>query len=202
MKHPYLIGKVFNRLTVIEYIGGSHNKYKYKCQCSCENTTTVCASHLTRGLIQSCKCLLSETTSKNKKIHGLSKTKEYKAWFSMLQRCTNKTHFLYATYGFRGITVCKQWLDFISFHKDMGICPEYHSLERIDNDKGYSKENCKWATKLEQANNTRRNHKLTFKDKTLSIAAWARETGIVVQTIHARLIYGWSVERTLTENIN
>lgn len=88
--------------------------------------------------------------------HGMAGTPIYQIWASMIQRCTNSKDKDYKDYGARGITVCKEWLKFEAFFSDMGHRPEGRSLDRRENDKGYSKDNCRWATAVEQANNRRK----------------------------------------------
>jgi hypothetical protein len=98
--------------------------------------------------------------------HGLSNTPEYEAWHSMKQRCDNPNHKYFVYYGGRGITYCSQWSDFTNFFADMGSRPSpEHTLERIDNDKGYAPDNCKWATMVEQNNNKRTRYSVVPKRK-------------------------------------
>ena len=136
--------------------------------------------------------------------HGESwRTSEYWIWQAMIQRCVNPTSKNYYKYGARGISVCEQWRSsFVCFLSDMGRRPPSHSLDRIDNDGHYCKENCRWATLKVQANNTRWNKVLTIRDQTKTVAQWADEFGIKANTITFRLRRGWSPERAVTEPID
>ncbi len=113
----------------------------------------------------------------------------------------NKGVVHYKYYGERGISYDPRWEKFENFYADMGDRPAGMTIDRIDNNKGYSKENCRWATLKEQANNTSRNHKIKFQGKTQTLTQWAEEVGINRRTIGARLKLGWSVERTLTSPV-
>ncbi len=133
--------------------------------------------------------------------HGKSKTSEYKSWAGMKERCCRPNHPAYKNYGARGITVCDRWLEsFENFLEDMGSKPTAeHSIDRVDNSKGYSPENCKWATNLEQGNNTRRIHFISYKGETKSLRAWARESKVKLSTFSQRFYtYKWSFEQCLT----
>ena len=116
----------------------------------------------------------------------------------MRGRCNNPTHQAWPNYGGRGITVCPEWDDFAVFIKDMGERPDGLTLERIDNNQGYSPDNCKWATHKEQFSNTRTNHNLTFAGRTQTITQWQEELGFKKTLINNRIRRGWSVERALT----
>ena len=133
-----------------------------------------------------------------KKTHGRWRDKVYQVWGSMRARCNNPTHKAWRNYGGRGITVCPEWDDFAVFIKDMGERPDGLTLERIDNNQGYSPDNCKWATRKEQLSNTRTNHNLTFEGRTQPIVQWQRELGFKKTLINNRIKRGWSVERALT----
>jgi hypothetical protein len=138
-------------------------------------------------------------THKTHQYHGMSNLPEYQVWADMKARCGNPKHRQYKNYGARGIAVCAQWTEFATFIKDMGLRPTAsHSIERLENDKNYCKENCIWATQKQQNRNTRQNHHLTFNGKTLSIAEWVEITGINRATLCHRLSLRWSVEKTLT----
>jgi hypothetical protein len=116
----------------------------------------------------------------------------------MKRRCENPRSHAYGDYGGRGIKVCDRWKTFENFISDMGERPEGMTLERIDVNGNYTPENCRWATTLEQNGNRRTRRLLTLRGKTQSMTEWARETGIDVNVINARLRRGWSDEKTLT----
>lgn len=132
--------------------------------------------------------------------HRLSGTPEYGSWVEMRRRCYDPKNHNYPNYGARGITVCQRWFEFLAFLEDMGTRPtRAHTLDRIDNDLGYNKENCRWATKREQSQNRACCEKIEYQGRKLCVADWAKELGLRSVTIHARLNrYGWSVERALS----
>ncbi len=120
----------------------------------------------------------------------------------MKQRCYNPQHTYFAMYGGRGITIAEAWLtSFQTFLSDMGERPLGHTLERIDNNGPYCKENCKWVTRRAQAQNRRNNRPLTHNGETLVISEWARRLGFSKQTIRDRIAAGWSTEKALTEPV-
>ena len=132
-------------------------------------------------------------------IHGMSYSKEHNTWKGIKARCYIESATGYKNYGGRGITVCKRWrIDFLNFFNDMGKCPEGFSLERTNNNKGYSKANCKWATKSEQVRNKRNTVKLTFKGESLIIPDWAKIIGIDANTLYRRRLRGWTTKEILT----
>lgn len=128
-------------------------------------------------------------------------TSEYSTWSSMLSRCNNKNHRAYASYGGRGITVCEDWAQsYPSFLRDMGRKPSpSHSLERIDNSRGYEPGNCRWATMREQSNNRRSSQFLSAFGRSQTKAMWAREFGLSPEMLHNRLRNGWPLEEALTK---
>jgi hypothetical protein len=132
------------------------------------------------------------------KYNGRTKTPEYSVWSNMRSRCTNPRRPDFAYYGGRGISYDPAWEDFATFVSDMGSRPTNSQLERRDNSASYSKANCFWATRVEQANNRRNNATVTYQGRTQTIAQWARESGITDRTLWMRLNkLGWPIERAL-----
>jgi len=119
--------------------------------------------------------------------HNMHTSKVYKTWCSMIARCNpdNKKDAKY--YSERGITVCDEWRTFANFYADMGERPEGMTIERIDNNKGYSPENCKWSTRKEQNRNMRSNRMIQFNGISMCITDWAKKLGITPQGLGARL---------------
>ena len=194
-----ITGLKFNKLTVIGFYKTINGASYWNVKCDCGNKKALVRYAITgKRPTKSCGCILMETPPR--KTHGLSKTVEYKTWKKMRGRCFNKLDKRYSYYGKRGIVVCKRWELFENFFKDMGPKPsKTHSIDRIDNNGPYSKENCRWATKTEQAGNKRNNIVVKFNGKTKCLAAWARETGISQSLLKYRLRAKWGVERMLTE---
>lgn len=173
------------------------------CACSCGTFRVVRGSLLRKGLTQSCGCFHREQMAevgRSSRTHGESHGfAEYRIWHGMLGRCENPSDKAYPNYGGRGITVCERWHVYENFLADMGRRPsEDHSLDRRENDKGYSPDNCRWATTVEQAENKRSTHTLTFRGETKTLTRWARELGIRATTLLDRLDRGWPVEEAVT----
>jgi len=130
------------------------------------------------------------------KTHGMSYTRPYKIWEQMKSRCKNPKAAFYQHYGGRGIRVCDEWKGFQMFWYEMkkGYAPHL-TIDRIDNDGNYCKENCRWATMKEQHNNTGRHRFIKYKDITRNLTQWCEELGLREQTIRRRIdSYGWSVK--------
>lgn len=129
-------------------------------------------------------------TPVTKDFHGLTESRPYRIWKGMIVRCTNQRNHAFPYYGGRGITVCERWRSFSNFIEDMGFPETHHTIERIDNNAGYFKENCRWATRKEQERNKRSTKWLTVGDKTMPVIAWAEEIGVKPNSIYHRLYRG------------
>ena len=168
------------------------------CRCDCGNEKEVRLNSIRTGHTKSCGCLKSCLKIGLLKKHGMKPDPIYACWRDMKQRCFNKNHKNYNIYGGRGITVCKRWMKFENFYKDMGKRPKKKSIDRIDTNGNYCFKNCKWSTSLEQNRNRRNNVNLTYKGETKIIAEWARTIGVTRAAITARLKLGWSVEKAVS----
>mgnify|MGYP003558868412 CR=1 FL=1 len=187
MRKIDLTGQIFSRLTVIGAAPSRQGLAQWLCKCICGKEKIIMAAALKGKKTRSCGCLQIELTSARSKVinrtHGATAnrrpTTEWAAWMSMKDRCNNPNHRYYGHYGGRGIKISDEWLVFTQFLADMGNKPDpTYSLDRIDNNKGYCKENCRWASRLQQSNNTRRNRNVTMSGKTQSVSMWKAELGV------------------------
>lgn len=199
-------GDRFYKLVVVDetkpYInpasGQKCRKFIFKCDCGV--ITEAVLSEVTRGRKKSCGCLVKETTTARSTKHGQTKygniPPEYRSWHGMKTRCINPNNKDWANYGGRGITICEKWINsYENFFNDMGEKPSpFHSIDRIDNNKGYSPDNCRWATNIEQANNMRRNVKVTIDGVTFNKYQWCNKIGINYSAFKHRIKKGWSIE--------
>ena len=143
---------------------------------------------------------MSKVRNTHGESHGVNRTKEYRSWAGIITRCTNTRHKRYYEWGGRGISVCDRWRKYENFLSDMGRAPStQHSIDRKENDKGYYKENCRWSTPKEQANNTRRNRIVNYNEQEYTLSELCSEFGFNYKLIAARLGSGWSIERAINE---
>ncbi len=190
-----ITGKVFGRLTVVGFSHRYKSDYYWNCICECENTKIIKRGSLISGVTKSCGCLSKEKSTK----HNLCNTSTYNTWEGMIQRCTNHNATRYISYGEKGITVCDKWLSFEGFYEDMGLRPIGTTLDRVDNNSGYYKENCRWATKQQQDNNRSSNINITYQNKTQTLMQWSRELGINWNTLHSRIVKSkWEITKALS----
>jgi hypothetical protein len=207
MTSPILTGSKFNRLTFISKQPTNRNNHAIGIfKCDCGNTCELRLTRVVNGVTKSCGCLKKEsakTMGKSNITHGMKKTSEYRIWAGIKSRCYNPKTSQYKNYGAIGRVMSEEWKNsFVAFLRDMGKRPSNkHSVERIDNSKGYSKENCRWATSKEQTRNTNYNVNLEYNGKTKTIVDWSIDLKINQSTIRERLKSGKSIEYSLTHPI-
>lgn len=185
-----LTGRKYGKLVVIGLDGSRFGKNHWFCKCVCGKTIAVAVNNLTRGQ-SSCGCVHNEWVGNMARTHGMSRSAEYRIWNGIKNRCLNKKLLEYKHYGGRGITVCQEWAnDFNVFYKDMGDRPKGKSIERIDNNKGYNKSNCKWATTKEQSINKRCSLRVEYMGKQMALTEISDITGIKYVTLARKLKVG------------
>lgn len=190
------VGDAFGRLSTLGPSPVSDRRYRWICECDCGATKAIRADSLCIGDIVSCGCFQKEQARRIGKrcaTHGLGHSPEMSSYYAMMHRCYTETHKAFRNYGGRGITVCGRWRNNPDvFVADMGPRPsKQHSIERLDNDKGYSPENCIWALRGQQNRNSRRNVWLTIGERTMVLMDWAIECGVDYDTLANRLKRGW-----------
>jgi len=200
-----LTGQTFGLLTALAYAGhNAAHRAMWDCVCECGEKVTVRGERLRSGYTKSCGCLAKRRMATLNRTHGKSKTPLYRVWRGMIQRCedANSPHFKY--YGGRGIAVCAEWRSsFEAFERDMAAGYRAGlSIDRVDNDRGYSASNCRWATDTQQSRNRRFNRLITFEGETHCVSEWAELIGIKATTLGERLRRGWSPERALTQGVD
>jgi len=184
MKPKIFVGMVRERLTVVSLSTrtSANGSVYWNCSCSCGGTTTVRSDSFLDGRPnKSCGCYLLERNISNA-THKQSRTRTYHCWSMMKQRCLNPKVKFYPHYGGRGIAVCPEWMVFENFYADMGEMPVGLSLDRIDPNGNYCKENCRWATSKEQNNNKRELPFLDIEGVPTTMGDYIQATG---RTTHA-----------------
>jgi hypothetical protein len=198
-----LAGQRFTRWFVVGFNSVSRHKTWWLCRCDCGLEKLVDACSLRTGKSQSCGCYRSEATTRRMMKHGKAYHPLYSCWKDMLTRCYKPNHKHFKSYGGRGIKVCERWHKCANFIEDMGPKPSArHTLERIDNSKGYEPGNCKWATRIEQANNTRTCRMINLHGETRTLSSWCHQLGFGVSTIRWRMDHGMNAEEAFSQPIN
>lgn len=196
-----LTGQRFGRLVAIKRATNIKKRTMWECKCDCGRTKVVDAHSLRLGHTKSCGCLGLEMLEKGRTKHGLYKTKLYGHFEKMIDRCENKNHNNYKNYGGRGIAICDEWRHNFKAFYDWSMTNGFReglSIDRIDNDKGYSPDNCRWATQKEQMNNIRNNRRITYSGKTHTLSEWSEITGIGKSCLNSRIQDGWETDELLT----
>lgn len=197
-----LEGKRFGRLLVTSLTSTDKSRVAWECLCDCGKCVVLKTMSLTSGNTRSCGCLKSEEASRRFTKHGHShRSREYGIWSLMRDRCNNPHNKSFPYYGGRGIKVCARWDDFSAFLSDMGASPAKHTLDRIEGDKGYYPENCRWASRLEQARNRDYCRVIEYMGEKAKLVDIADRNGIPVSRVHNRLAKGWTPHRALTQQV-
>jgi hypothetical protein len=178
-----LTGHRFGKLTVQRWAFHS----QWLCMCDCGRESLVLTSNLNRGNTTSCGCVKRIVASKRATTHGLSRTLAYKTWLGIRARCLRPSHPSYSDYGGKGIGIWDEWaVSAERFIADVGQPPTLgHSLDRIDNSKGYEPGNVRWATDVEQANNKSNNRVVEWRGAKYTIAQLARKIAAECNINHA-----------------
>lgn len=203
-KTKNITGEKFGKLTAIKPIGSKNGKI-WECRCDCGNTTNVSLGNLINGHIRSCGCL-NKGIIRNFK-HGYGHERIYHEYIAMITRC-KKDYKNHVNYYDRGIRVCPEWLgkhglsNFVEWAMGNGYADNL-TIDRIDNDKGYSPDNCRWTTAKVQANNRRNNIVIEYKGEKKTLKEWCEELNLPYKTIYNRIkVLNWNITRTFEEPIN
>ena len=207
-KGKNILGQRFGNLEVIEYLGLTDaNQAYWKCKCDCGNEINLITTVLTAGGRISCGCVGRELQKKAVTKHGLCYTNIYNIYQTIRKRCCDPANAQYEKYGGRGIRICAQWLDDDSSEEKSGFLNFYNwaiengytedlMLDRIDPDRDFCPENCRWVSRKQRWNNNKNNHYITlnlgFKYYKYSVREWSRISGIPDGSIYSRLRFGWS----------
>ena len=197
-----MIGLTFGRWTVIspaDPLNGARVWQRWLCRCECGTERAVIAKSLKNGLSQSCGCLNRERSRERHTRHGRYATPEYKIWQAIVARCRNPKNPRYADYGARGIKLCAEWEDFAAFHREVGDRPTpRHSIDRMNNERGYEPGNCKWSLPHEQMTNRRCTRFVNVDGEKVPLATLAKKYSIPANTLRGRILKGWPVAKALT----
>jgi hypothetical protein len=206
-----LTGRRFGKLLVVQK-GGVNDSHSvlWKCKCDCGNDKTASSIVLLQGYTKSCGCLRKETTNPGNKTHGFSKkngkrSKLYRVWANMKDRCFNTNSCNYSNYGARSISMDNDWVNsYETFHNWAMITGymEGLSIDRIDNDGNYEPYNCKWSTIKEQSMNRRTNHVVEYENSKYTIGELSEKFNINLSTLSSRINRGYSVEQAISKETN
>jgi hypothetical protein len=189
-----LQGFHFGSLTVLQ-LGKSHgNGAVWLCQCKCGTQKEIRASDMVQGSVKSCGCEHIKRIAKASTTHGMTNTRTYSIWQAMRLRCNR----INQDYSCRGITYDERWDSFENFYLDMGEVPDGMSIDRIDVNGNYNKDNCRWATQEQQANNKRSSVFIEYNGKKQTVSQWAKELKMNHHTLRSRLKKGLTAEQALT----
>ena len=197
-----LTGKKFGMLKAVSIDHKKGTRVYWNCVCECGGKRIVSNDHLQR--LENTDCGCTRRHKANWKKHGMSNTRLYRIWSLMKERCYNSKRKEYKDYGGRGISVCKEWMDskiFIEWALNNGYSDEL-TIDRIDNNKNYCPDNCRWISKAEQMNNKRSCHYITYNGETKTITQWAKDNNLTYAQLRKRLFnLNWDFETAITTPI-
>jgi len=205
-KINYVEGQKIGNLIFLNRVESENKKSpiaNFKCECGKNFVSRIDSVKILKT--KSCGCMKLKFMSEGLTKHGHNKngkkSAEYGSWQAMHARCNNPKHQNYERYKHLGITVCEEWSTFDKFIADMGLKPSLeHTIDRIENTKGYYKENCKWSTKKEQQRNKRNTTFVEYKGDVKSIPEWAELLGLSLATLYGRIVKSkWKVEKAFNE---
>lgn len=204
-RKPVLIGAHYGRLTPISYAGKSYDsRHQFLCKCDCGNEVVVLEKHLRSGNTKSCGCYKRDMGHAANTTHGKSKTRLYRVWANMIERCESEDCPNYHRYGGRGIRVCNEWHDYSKFD-EWAVFAGYNpsakygecTIDRIDVNGDYEPSNCRWITMKEQTDNRECTRRVEFNGECHTLKEWSEITGINYYTLHKRFRRGESPESIL-----
>ena len=197
---------------ICEYGRNKSGGAMFLCKCDCGNIRVVDGRSIRSGSSKNCGCKRNAETARRIKVistkHGGKKERLYGIWRGMLDRCNNPKSPFYYRYGGRGIFVCNEWQESYASFRGWAVSSGYNkdasrgecTIDRINNDDGYTPNNCRWITLKQQCNNRSTNHLIEHNGVIHTLTEWSEITGIRKDTLRRRIfIYGWTVERALTE---
>ena len=197
-----MTGQVFGQLTVLKRAHNVGSRTMWLCRCTCGVEKPIITHCLRSGIVISCGCFHNKKTGDIFRTHGMSQTKLYKVYTAMRQRCEIPHHPSYQDYGLRGITVCEEWRNDRTKFFDWALSNGYAdnlSIDRINNDLGYSPDNCRWADTKVQSMNKRSTRLITVDGITKSLVDWLQIYPVTRRTFYERIENGWDEVTALTK---
>lgn len=214
MKKIDMVGFKTGEITVIQRSGSKNGQATWLCRCSCGKLFIQYGSPLRKGKVKSCGHIYADKSERAeiarrtiaKEKHGGSRSRLYCVWGNIRKRCNDPNCISYPNYGGRGIKVCKEWDDFSVFREwamkngynpkaERGNC----TIDRIDVNRDYRPDNCRWTTMTEQSNNRRNSYTITWKNETRTASEWSKITGIPRSVIYSRYKRGWDPDKILSQ---
>lgn len=205
-KYEATAGEKYGRLTLVKETVCTPKKHIWLCKCDCGAYTEASIYHLKSGACRSCGCLRDDVAIErcySMSRHNMAKTRIYRIWGGMIERCKNPNNKDYKNYGGRGVSVCKEWRDFVGFEEwaMKNGYSESLTIDRINVNGNYEPSNCRWITNAEQQKNRRNTILVKYNGEEHCLKDWARIIGIPYCTLHGRLAAGWSVDKALSTKV-